>query len=496
MINHFKYVSNIQIILKLLIFCLHAYFFKKLDKEIYSFFFFQCFLLKKLLFWINQSFFDSERCLINKKKFKLRSIILLIFVSLISLIWYNLVGIPNKIYKVDYIYLLLIFASSIFIEILFHNYKKLSFNGLSNLRHSMENDIQLLCQNGITFTIFFLKLLTPPYSLVIGYLLGYFLHFFILIIFKNVLKVFCQNYTYQDNSKNWVKEEKCIDININNTSNYHITFFIAKCLILLTNNFSLNNQAVLCIIECFGNLLVEILFEPTLRIGKKFINTSSCNYKRISDDEVESFKNVLKPFILLGLILGLFITPYSYLLTKLIGDDFLKYNQGDKLLIFYFNYLILLSIDCILKYFILSTLKKNENNIYKKYFYLIFGIIVIIYYFAYQYNNNIGLLTVNIFLTLINIILSFKQIYSIEKKFLTPISTFLPSLNGIILLIFGYLTTQLSFIIFAKVDGILNNLTHLSIGGIMFIVIIFQFVQNEFPKYNPIIFFQEKLHCQ
>lgn len=54
----------------------------------------------------------------------------------------------------------------------------------------------------------------------------------------------------------------------------------------------------------------------------------------------------------------------------------------------------------------------------------------------------------------------------------------------------------LFFKIFAKVDGILNNLTHLSIGGIMFIVIIFQFVQNEFPKYNPIIFFQEKLHCQ
>uniref|UniRef100_A0A0K0E5E4 Rhomboid domain-containing protein n=1 Tax=Strongyloides stercoralis TaxID=6248 RepID=A0A0K0E5E4_STRER len=84
-----------------------------------------------------------------------------------------------------------------------------------------------------------------------------------------------------------------------------------------------------------------------------------------------------------------------------------------------------------------------------------------------EYKKNIGLCAANIFVTIIHIIYNLNQIYSIEKRLLTPISNFFPSLNSTILLIFGYLTTQLSFIIFAKSEGILNNLTHLSIGGII-----------------------------
>uniref|UniRef100_A0AAF5I461 Ectopic P granules protein 5 homolog n=1 Tax=Strongyloides stercoralis TaxID=6248 RepID=A0AAF5I461_STRER len=109
----------------------------------------------------------------------------------------------------------------------------------------------------------------------------------------------------------------------------------------------------------------------------------------------------------------------------------------------------------------------KENNIFKKYYYLIIGITIIVYYTIYQYKKNIGLCAANIFVTIIHIIYNLNQIYSIEKRLLTPISNFFPSLNSTILLIFGYLTTQLSFIIFAKSEGILNNLTHLSIGGII-----------------------------
>uniref|UniRef100_A0A0K0EXC8 Protein RFT1 homolog n=1 Tax=Strongyloides venezuelensis TaxID=75913 RepID=A0A0K0EXC8_STRVS len=439
--------------------------------------------------------FPLNRYFNNSKNYlNLRIIVILIIELFILWLWCVVAKLPNNISEDNYKYLFLLFSSSIFTENIFQKYGKFIFGVTPKWSQFLINDILLLSQHLTTFVILFFKILTPQYSLFISYLLGFPIHFFILKIFQEIVKLITQNEIHFDESEYKTKDKYHEDNNVKIIFKDNNSLFSIKCIITCTNKLSLSEQAVIAIVENTGIFLSEILFEPTIKLGKKILNTSHISVESNNNDGIVIFKDVLKYFVLLGIILSIFISPYSYAVAKLIDSNFLIDNGGNGLLVYYINHLILLSINDILEYLKLNFLKRNKDNMYKKFFYHIFIIKVTLYYVAFDYARNIGLYMVNIIITLIYIIVNFYQIYAIEQNFLIPISTFLPSLNGIVLLIFGFFATQLSFIIFAKADGMINSLTHVSIGGIIFIVIIFHFVQNEFPKNNMIIFFHEKLH--
>uniref|UniRef100_A0A0N5A486 Immunity protein n=1 Tax=Parastrongyloides trichosuri TaxID=131310 RepID=A0A0N5A486_PARTI len=134
-------------------------------------------------------------------------------------------------------------------------------------------------------------------------------------------------------------------------------------------------------------------------------------------------------------------------------------------------------------------------NTYQKYFYIIYSVVLIFSYLITQNNGLTGIMVLNIFYILFLIFYNFYKISIKERKFVKPINEFFPTLNSLVLLIFASLVTRLSYLIFGTAEGIINNAAHMAIGGIMLIVFIFQLLQNDFPKYNPMHCLLEKTHC-
>ncbi|KAE9417605.1 hypothetical protein Angca_003647, partial [Angiostrongylus cantonensis] len=268
-----------------------------------------------------------------------------------------------------------------------------------------------------------------------------------------------------------------------------------------TEILSLKSQAVYDAVEKVGSLVARIVLAPmeemcfayfsnTIRQNSKVFNKSTDTFESL----ICNFSTVLHATSVIGLVVSVFGVPYSPLAVSMYGGHLLYDSGGAVLLSLYCVYLSIMAINGITECFAMASM--NNSQVFSH------GGFLLISAFAHlgfsfilcSYLNAAGFIVANCINMFFRIGYSWRHICSFLGDKSPSVTTVLPTFSTVVFLFFALMATLFTFLVFGSTPGLSHTLAHVSIGGVLFVLVIahiinadhvFQVLSHNFMKYEP-----------
>ncbi|KAE9556438.1 hypothetical protein FO519_000323 [Halicephalobus sp. NKZ332] len=268
----------------------------------------------------------------------------------------------------------------------------------------------------------------------------------------------------------------------------------AGYVMVFTNVLSLKIQAVYDVIERLGSLATRLILAPLeesafiyfsshLNRGGIDSQGSQSSLKKVS----ETYFNLLRIVINLGIVVLVFGIPYSSIVVKLYGGDILVENQGHKMLDLYLVYLLVMAINGITECFAFASMGSNEILSHGGFLFFSFIVHLTLNLVLSNTIGAYGFIVANCINSALRIAFNIHYISKFMQSAMPSLTTVCPSFQLVLTLFLNLVIILVSSAIFGAPPGdFLHICAHVAIGGVLFLGVSVYLYQHE-QLFSPIL---------
>ncbi|PAV73725.1 hypothetical protein WR25_04648 isoform A [Diploscapter pachys] len=254
-----------------------------------------------------------------------------------------------------------------------------------------------------------------------------------------------------------------------------------------TQLLSLKQQAVYDSVERLGSLVARIALAPIEELASAYfssvLQSSSKVFKNNTksfDDAVSVLSNILYVMNLSGLIVCAFGLSYAKIAVTLYGGSLLADNGGGRLLSVYAIYLWTIALNGITECFAMASMTNKGIVSHGVFMAISASIHLTLSFILCSYFGPVGFIFANIINMLGRIIYSWRHISAyLGAKTPSVFEDLLPSPSTVIFTAFALFACLLSELLFASTPGWSYTLSHLAIGGVLFLLLAAHIFTND-----------------
>ncbi|PAV87297.1 hypothetical protein WR25_15867 isoform A [Diploscapter pachys] len=254
-----------------------------------------------------------------------------------------------------------------------------------------------------------------------------------------------------------------------------------------TQLLSLKQQAVYDSVERLGSLVARIALAPIEELASAYfssvLQSSSKVFKNNTksfDDAVSVLSNILYVMNLSGLIVCAFGLSYAKIAVTLYGGNLLADNGGGRLLSVYAIYLWTIALNGITECFAMASMTNKGIVSHGVFMALSASIHLTLSFILCSYFGPVGFIFANIINMLGRIIYSWRHISAyLGAKTPSVFEDLLPSPSTVIFTAFALFACLLSELLFASTPGWSYTLSHVAIGGVLFLLLAAHIFTND-----------------
>ncbi|GMR50336.1 hypothetical protein PMAYCL1PPCAC_20531 [Pristionchus mayeri] len=256
-----------------------------------------------------------------------------------------------------------------------------------------------------------------------------------------------------------------------------------------TRLLTLPQQAVYDSIERLGSLISRLLLAPLEESSFAYFsnainNAKTSAFKQNTDSHdvlVRTFTALLRDIILCGLVVSVFGVPYSGVAVSIYGGQMLVANGGAALLATYAVYILVIAINGVTEAFAFATM--NVEQIFSHGGFLLLSSAVhlsLSYALCLQFGA-IGFILANMANMSVRIVYSWRHIGGYLGPKCPSVLSLLPAFQTMVFLAFALMGGLFSLLLFGSAPGLSLTLSHLALGGVLFVMLAFHIWQVERP---------------
>ncbi|GMT25889.1 hypothetical protein PFISCL1PPCAC_17186, partial [Pristionchus fissidentatus] len=256
-----------------------------------------------------------------------------------------------------------------------------------------------------------------------------------------------------------------------------------------TQLLTLPQQAVYDAIERVGSLASRLLLAPLEESSFAYFSNAINNekaavFKQTTDSHdglVRTFTALMRDLIVCGSVVSVFGVPYSGVAVSIYGGQMLVANGGAALLSTYAVYILIIAINGVTEAFAFATM--DVKQIFSHGGFLLLSSIVhlsISYALCLQFGA-IGFILANMANMTVRIVYSWRHIRQYLGAKCPSVFDLLPSFSTVIFMGFALMGGLFSLLLFGSTLGLSHTLSHLAVGGVLFVMLALHIWQTERP---------------
>uniref|UniRef100_A0A914YC46 Protein RFT1 homolog n=1 Tax=Panagrolaimus superbus TaxID=310955 RepID=A0A914YC46_9BILA len=427
---------------------------------------------------------SSDLSLLESRKYALLSIPFSLVVTLICCAIWHLFGCPESEFASQYSLLILIFASSAFIETLVEPCVIYALKTGDNVLFSYSQSILTLLQKLIVFGFILGSSVNHVTAFCIAQMSASLIFAGIYFIKWTRIKESSQSLSAIKYDRHYIK---LLGWLIGHSIIKQLLTDGAGYVMVFTNVLSLKMQGVYDTVERLGSLATRIVLTPVEESA--FIYFSS-NLKRGGIDSSESqetlkkvsttYFSLLRIIINLGLVVLVFGIPYATLVIRIYGGEQVAENNGGQMLMLYLVYLLIMAVNGITECFAFASMGTNEIMSHGKFLFMSFFIHYTLHIVLSHTIGPYGFIVSNCINSALRIAFNGHYIMKFLKLRLSYIATLLPSFKLISMLLGSFVVIVISSAIFGSQQfDLLHSLANVAVGGVLFLGVMAYLYQVE-----------------
>uniref|UniRef100_A0AC34QA76 Protein RFT1 homolog n=1 Tax=Panagrolaimus sp. JU765 TaxID=591449 RepID=A0AC34QA76_9BILA len=412
----------------------------------------------------------------------------LLYTCIFSTIWYFL-DCPEPQYETAYLKLIMAFGSSAFIELLVEPLAIFALKTGHNGYFSFASSVLMFLQRSIAFVLIVVFNFDHIDAFCASQIAGSIVYA-ILYVYK------FWSLSSESSQPDSTCGEREIKLLLSLTAHAFLKQALtdgAGYIMVFTDVFSLKMQGVYDIIERLGSLVTRLVLAPleesafiyfssNLNRTGSNVKHSNKTWKKVTD----TYFNVLKVVIMLGLVLLVFGIPYSSLAVRIYGGSVLVENNGHQMLDLYLLYLLVMAINGITECFAFATMGSRE--IFHHGSFLLVSSIVhfTLNVVLSRYIGVFGFIVANIVNSVLRIVYNGRYILKLSQtKF--PVSFIFPSIGLTVIFLMDIVVLAIASIIFgSEATDLVHIGAHVAIGGVFFLGTMRYMYYNE-QLFSPLL---------
>ncbi|KAF8374951.1 rfth-1 [Pristionchus pacificus] len=256
-----------------------------------------------------------------------------------------------------------------------------------------------------------------------------------------------------------------------------------------TRLLTLPQQAVYDSIERLGSLVSRLLLAPLEESSFAYFSNAISSaknsvFKQNTDSHdvlVRTFTALMRDLIVCGLVVSAFGVPYSGVAVSIYGGQVLVANGGASLLATYAVYILIIAINGVTEAFAFATM--NVEQIFSHGGFLLVSSLVhlsLSYALCLQFGA-IGFILANMANMSVRIVYSWRHINKYLGMKCPSVFALLPSFGTIVFMGFALMGGLFSLVLFGSTPGLSHTLSHLAVGGVLFVMLALHIWQAERP---------------